>query len=303
MKNLFGVNIKTDEKTYAPYIARSVSEETAAKQEASDADLRSEDKASKLPLWLRIVQYVCLFVAACIIGGLFQAIGESIGDEPFGEMLERFMSTGAVIIILSVGAVCLVIFIVLLIWGKMRSNDVLQSIEHQAVLDESEKILNASYEELGVPSDADEIDVFSFPFKYNRKGKVVNGSPIAQYMAFSMKIFGDDDNIYFADAVNVIKIPRSSVTKTDVISKRVSFIGWTKEQSYKSPDYKPYKIRVNNVGALFIKWCYSVSLLLDGEEMEIIIPPYEQETLEKYIKLNDDAANDEVLSAQGVEGD
>ena len=87
----------------------------------------------------------------------------------------------------------------------------------------------------------------------------------------------------------MIKIPLAAVGAVNVINKRLGFIGWSKEQTPNSPEYKPYKITVNNMGGLFVKWCFSVNLNLDGEEYEIIIPPYENEILRKYVDVEQTA--------------
>ena len=164
-------------------------------------------------------------------------------------------------------------------------------------MDEREKLLSSSYEELGVPDDADELDVFSYAFKLTRKGKEKWGT-VANYIAIRLKIFKDDDNIYFADTSDVIKIPVTAIKAVNSINKRLGFLGWNKDVKPTSPEYKPYKITVNNMGVLFVKWCFSVNLILDGEEYEIIIPPYENEILRKYVDLEqvtgatDEAAED-----------
>ncbi len=288
MKNLFSINVKTQEKTYSPYVVRSVSAETSSQQEAFDEQLTKSEKASKLPLWLRIVQLLCGIVAVCIFCGLMRAFGENEHDESFSEMWARFVGNGAITMII-VGVICLAVFIALLVWGKLRSNKVQASPEYQTVIATAEKLQNSSYEELGVPADADELDVFSYAFKYNRKGKERCGT-VANYITISVKIFKDEDSLYFADTSEVIKIPLSAVKTVDSINKRLSFMGWSKDQKPNSPEYKPYKIRVNNMGILFVKWCLSVKLILDGEEFEIIIPPYESEILKKYVDIEQSAA-------------
>ncbi|MDE7405528.1 MAG: hypothetical protein K2M89_01465 [Clostridiales bacterium] len=284
MENFFRFNVKTEEKTYAQYIERSVSSETSSKQESSDSELTNAQKKSQLPLWLRIIEMLCFLTAVCLLCGLISAFGKGEDGESFGEMWQRFVGNGA-IIILVVGLVCLAAAIALFVWGRIRSKRVQSSPEYQTVIDEREKLQNGSYDELGVPNDADDIDVFCFPFKLNRKGKEVNGSPFAKYVTICFKIFKRDDCLYFADTSDLIKIPLSAVTETYVMAKNVNFWGWTKEQNFNSKEYKLYKIRANNYGTLFVKGCYCINLLLDGNEFEIIIPPYEWQVLEKYIQL------------------
>lgn len=284
MKNLFALNVKTDEKAYTPYIDRAVSSETLSKQDSSGDELNNAQKKSQLPLWLKIIQLVCFLVAACTLGGLLSAFSKGKDGESFGDMWQRFVGNGA-IVILVVGLVCLVAAIALLVWERKRTKRMQASPEFQSVVDDREKLQKDSYKELGVPNDADDIDVFCYPFKYTKRGKEKYGSPFAKYVTISHKIFKDDDNLYFADITNVIKIPLSAVTETYVMAKSVNFWGWTKPEPFNSKEYKLYKIRANQFGAMFVKGCYCINLLLDGNEFEIIIPPYEWQVLEKYIEL------------------
>lgn len=284
MKNFFSLNVKTKEETFAPYKVRSVSEQTTARQDESDDRLENAQKKSQLPLWLRIMEYLCLLTAACIFIGILRAFSESIGDESISSVWDRFVKNGIVIMMI-VFVVCLVVGVALLIWGRKRYKAVLASPEYQTTVEEKESVQKVSYDELGVPADADEIDVFCFGYKLTKKGKPKSANPFAQYVTLNLKIFQHDDNICFADTGDLIEIPRSAITETYVLAKRVTFYGWTKEQSYKSQEYKPYKIRANNYGTLFIKGCYCIVLQLDGEQYEIIIPPYEWQVLEKYVEL------------------
>lgn len=298
MKNLFSLNVKTQEKTYTPFVTRSVSAETSSQQEAFDDKLTKSKKASDLPLWLQVIQLLCLLGAVCIFLGLLRAFGENEHDESFSQMWARFVSNGAITMII-VGVICLAVFIVLFVWGRLRAKKVQASPEYQSAMEEREKLQTDSYKELDVPDNAEELDVFCYPFKYTRKGKEKWGNGLSQYVAIRVKIFKDDDNLYFADTSEVIKIPVTAVRAVNSINKRLGFLGWNKAAKPNSPEYKPYKITANNMGVLFVKWCFFVNLILDGEEYEIIIPPYENEILRKYVDLEqamsevtEDAAED-----------
>lgn len=285
MENLFKFNVKTKESAYDKYIVRSVSDETSSKQDSSYDDLKNMEKISNLPLWLRIIQLLCYLVSLCLLGGLLSAFAKNMGKESFASMWKRFVGNGAIIMIV-VGVVCLVVAIALHIWERKRIKRVESSEEYKTVIDECDNIHSGSYEELGVPSDADSLDVLCFPYKLNRKGKEKNGCQFAQYVPINYKIFKQDDYLYFADVNDLIQIPFSAVTGANYVPKRVMFYGWTKDDAFNSPKYKAYKIRANNFGTLFIKGYISVNLLLDGEEKEIVIPLYEQDVIEKYVPVN-----------------
>ncbi len=285
MQNFFGINVKTQEKTYSPFITRSVSKEVSLKQDEAEQRLYGAEKATQLPPWLKIIQLICLFVAVCTLCGALKAIGEAIGnEEPFAQAWARFVENG-IIWIIAAGLICLAIFGALQIRSFLLKKNVARSPAFNEVLKENEKIQKRSYEELGVPEDADAIDVLTHPFKINKKGKILNGNPLAKHININLKIFKYNDCLFFADTSDLIKIPLSSVITATAVNKRVNFYGWNKEKPYNAQEFKPYKIMANNMGTMVIKGYYSITVLSDGEEREIIIPAYEKDILIKYVTV------------------
>ncbi|MDE5593938.1 MAG: hypothetical protein K2I75_08415 [Clostridiales bacterium] len=285
MENLFKFSVQTEEAVYDKYVVRSVSDDISAKQDNTYDELKKFEKASKIPRWLKIIQILCALTAGCTLLGVLRAFGENIGKESFASMWNRFVGNGVIIIIV-VGVICTAVAIALRVWELKRIKRMESSDEYKTALDECDNMHNGCYEELGVPSDADGIDVLCYPYKLNRKGKEKNGCQFAQYVPINYKIFKQDDGLYFADVNDLIQIPLSAVKEANYVPKRVVFYGWTKDDKFNSEKYKPYKIRANNYGALFMKGYIAVSLLLDGEEKEIIIPLYEQDVIEKYVAVN-----------------
>ena len=81
-----------------------------------------------------------------------------------------------------------------------------------------------------------------------------------------------------ADVNNVIGLPIEDMTGIYKINKRVSFLGWNKEESFNKAPYKQYKMTSNQFGMIFIKPHYSLRFSSFGEEYEILFPAYELET-------------------------
>lgn len=52
-----------------------------------------------------------------------------------------------------------------------------------------------------------------------------------------------------------------------------------------SPTYKPYKVRANQYGMLFVKPYYGMQFKGAEGEYEILIPPYELETMRSLVEL------------------
>ena len=58
-----------------------------------------------------------------------------------------------------------------------------------------------------------------------------------------------------------------------------------KDVPMNSPTYKPYKVRANQYGMLFVKPYYGMQFKGAEGEYEILIPPYELETMRSLVEL------------------
>ena len=65
----------------------------------------------------------------------------------------------------------------------------------------------ATFSGLGVPQTAEEISVVASFFKVNKKGKEKPVSVLMKYNVHEMRIYADEDRLYFADMDGVTAIP------------------------------------------------------------------------------------------------
>lgn len=274
MKNLFGVNWQTGETDNEKFVIRRVGSALSRKQEEAEEQIVGANKSANLPAWLLIVLYVCggyaLIVVVQVVFGL--------SETPFTEMYNNapwvFYSGGA----------CLVVAVALFIYARLKHKKVVENPGVQTLLEDYEKTISKSYEDLRVPAESDSIDVFSYGYKI-KNGKVRDGSGFAKYAVVAVKIFKENDMLCFADTSTVTAIPLSSIQGVFKINKNATFMNWTKEEAHNKGRFKPYKIRVNNYGTYFIKPYYSVRVVLSGEEYEIVLPGYELEVFLSYANV------------------
>ncbi len=271
MTNLFEYNTTTAESKYAKFIIRRTSNETTAKQNEQTERLVQAEKYAQSPLWLSLVMYLTFAFAIIVAGSFLNALLE-VG---FETALHNSR------ILLPIAGVCLVIAAAIFIFKKIRLNKTVSSPAFHNITESYEKINARCYEELSVPETADEINVFMNVFKTTKSGKQKNAA-VANYMAFDFKVFAENNCLCFADVECVVAVPLSQINGIYAINKRASFINWTKQEKTNSPKYKPYKIRQNNMYYI-VKPYYSLRFTSSGEEYEIIIPPYELETIKKYV--------------------
>ena len=122
-------------------------------------------------------------------------------------------------------------------------------------------------------------DVFTSQSRIKKNGKIGFLKPTVnkEYI-----IFGDKDFISFFDLEAIYTIPLSNVASFLIHKKPISFTGWNKEEAYTSQKYKPYKIGYNTESyQYFVKNCSHLTLDIDGQEYEIIFPPYETPIIEE----------------------
>lgn len=271
MRNFFGKNLTTGEKNYAPFIERSASPAVSAKLQESEQAVTNANKAAQ-PAWITIVSTISLACATLTPGEILQTVDDVFGKAWFG-------------MVFAIGVACLVVTIASFIYGIVRCNRVKRSPAFAAVTEEHDKAEKRCYDDIGVPENADETDVFWIHFCLNRKGAVKSGNCIAKYTNTKFKIFKRGNKLCLADVSDLTGIPISSIITAVYVGKRTSFSGWNKPLPRNAEAYKPYRIFESNTGAMSVKGYYSVTMLLNGEESEIIIPSYEGETLKKYVTV------------------
>ena len=275
MKNAFSINVTTNENGADKFKVKKLSEELTRRKEQSENTITDITRAASIPRWLEWV--------AIILGGfgliVFASLLEALTDVGFATAYKNagwlFYAGGASLI------VALIIFIL----RTYKKRTTLNSPAVRDTLSESERLVYRCYEDLGVPYDADDVDIFAEGFK-TKNGKTKRAGMFFQYLNVACKIYRDGDNLYIADTDGVYAFPIVNFTGIVAVKKNATFNCWTKQQPFNKPPYKQYKVRHNNYGMFFVKPYYSVRFTALNEEYEIVIPSYEMDTLQKYVTLN-----------------
>ena len=102
-----------------------------------------------------------------------------------------------------------------------------------------------------------------------------------------MYVFEESGYLTLADHNTVYHIaPISSFKKIECISGKSSFSFWNKEEPYHKGKYKEYKISTDKYETeYYIRNLCSVQFNLNGEEYEIIVPPYDIYAFEDILGL------------------
>jgi len=95
-------------------------------------------------------------------------------------------------------------------------------------------------------------------------------------------VFKRNEDLCILIEDTVFYIPVSRIENFYIYKKAYFFANWNKEDPFNSTKYKPYKIGYETTSyQYFVKNCSHLILNTEGQEYEIIFPPYETPIIEK----------------------
>lgn len=270
MKNLFGIDEAVGVIDGAGFIIRQTDESIIKRQEEISEKLYKLEKSAQTPMWSVIARAICALVA--VVFAVMSIV--SIAKVGF----DGFKSQGGWMLIV---AICtMLIFFALIFIERVRRREDFDSGEMQAQLMKAQALFNESKQSLNIPDGCEEITLLAT--LYRKKGdKIVNVIPFGSYVAIELFLFEEDGKICLADAASVLALDEKELKCIDVFSHSVNVHGWTKAEGFGGEKYAPY-VKINQNGVLSIKDCSSVQFERNGEMFEIVIPPYDRETLLKH---------------------
>lgn len=263
MKNLFSVNVKTNEVRGEEFVIRRPVSDLSRKSEEAIQTLSAYKKKGAMPLWYNLIMYA--FVLASVI--CIPAFLEGCLDNGFEITYQRGSWA------LYIGGAGLILGFTMYIIKRVRLTKLVHNPEVVDFVSDMDKLTDRIRESLHVPENCADIDVFSRPYKM-KNGKEKQYSHFFAYFNLSFWVFKEDDLLCFACAEGVYGIPVSSITEIVLNKKTVSVPQWNKDEPIKNEKYKPY-VKTNNNGMYFIKKHYSIRFMRRGEEWEILIPAYD----------------------------
>lgn len=252
------------------FIVKRVDEGVAARLRTMEREEETVQKTANFPPWLTHVFGVILMCGAFLL-----VIGLDLLDdeEPsFSVAVSRgfwwFIGFGAGLSLLSM------LFFVLQFFKSRAVMNSSAVKEHET---KYEKIKQEALENMLVPQDAAPVDVFVYPYR-KKDGKERGAMPARSLFNLRLHAFRDGEALCLADTGYVVRIPYDSIASIGRICKRTAFMGWNKEEKFNKGSFKPFHIRCNESGQMSVKYCYRVEIR-GSEAFELLIPPYEFETL------------------------
>jgi hypothetical protein len=279
MKPFLGIDLTRDKKNERINGSEFlVQEPSVALSESLKVSMKESDKTiekAKLPLPLRTIQFTCGIIALLIIGAILKAdVSLTVGyqNAPY---------------LFWIAGICAVIWLILWIWSKQKAKTVLEASESIKTFSELDKVAYRIYDELSVPDDAKSVDILSFFYKIKDGNIKMQTKGMQTALCFNpeFRVFADTQNLYLANLDGKYAFPLYSIIALRTIKKRISIIGWNKEQPFNKGFYKQYKLTVNNYGSVFCKYYHILEVNHQSETFEIYIPCYESSVFEELIGL------------------
>lgn len=278
MKPFLGINLTLNKKNEQfngdEFLVQKPSVALSESLEVSTDKAEKTIEKSKLPLPLRIIQFICGIAALLIASGILKAdvsLAEGYHNAP-----GLFWAAG----------ICAVLWLILWLCGNHKAKNILETDESTQTFSHLDVIANAVYTELAVPDDAKEIDILSFFYKI-KDGKIKvqeKGMQVFQYFNPEFKIFTDEENLYLANLEGKYAFPLSSIAKIHTVKKHIRIARWNKDEKYNKGIYKQFKLTTDNYGCIHCKQYYILEITHQGDSYGIYIPCYELATLEECIK-------------------
>jgi len=280
MKPFLGIDLTTNKKNEQmngdEFLIKKPSLALTQSFERSLENTEDTIEKSKLPLPVRIVQWVCGVLGVFIVLGILRSLG---GED--GITLAEVYQNAGWLFWLSGG--CLVVWAILKIISLRKEKDVLETDESNLVFDHLDKSSDAILADLAVPSDAKEIDVLSFFYKV--KGSDIKvcekALSLAPYMNPIFYAFADSENLYLANLEGKYAFPLSAIKGIHTVKKATRIMEWNKDEPFNKGIYKQYKISEDNYGCITCKCHHIIECEHNGESWGIYIPSYELPVIEE----------------------
>ncbi len=262
------------------FITATVAESKTSELEEKEEELQEAADKAKLPLWLRVIKYICGF----FFGIVLLAVVRNLGKLTFAEMFNNAP------ILFIAAFVCAAAWLCLTVCAKTKENKTLKEQDVEQIAYEMDSAVKTIFEELKVPYNAVDIDVLVFRYKV-KDGKVRPISYLFQntpYVNVALKAYVSDGYLYLADLQNLYSFKLSELISITTVNKRISISQWNKDVDPKHERFKQYKLRVNDNSGIFLKPYYILEGEHNGERFGIYFPSYELDNIEILTKLRAD---------------
>lgn len=269
MKNIFSINLQTNEQECDRIICRDTSDKIKEEIRLANDEFIELSKKNKKPNLLGRIQMIAFY-------GSFVSLLFFI-DAATQKTFKVALKENWILFSLFIGLFFASI-ILMLIRTKLSKN-IKKSEEINETAKKYDILLQHIMDDLNVPANRIDIDIYVSP--YIMKGdKKVNPTGRIDFINSIFGFYSDEVNIYFANIEHVYKISKEAIKEIKKVDRSVTINRWLKDAPFKSEIYKEYNI-TGKRGVYSIPSVYKIVFELNGNEYYFIIPEYD------FVKIND----------------
>lgn len=268
MTNFFGINVtkgqECTEMDSIAFVTRTLSVEKGEELEQFRQENEQMEQKASLPLGLRVLKGLCWIVWLIILCGILKSDVSIVQGYHNAPIL--YWAFG----------VCFIGWLVLLIYGRVRMKQAVNTDEFGEHMTHADKLERDVRTALDIPDHADSIDVLAERYVMKNGEPEHRDSGLVAYLNFDMWVFERDGSLCLADTEHVWEIPLSSLYSMTLEKKRRSYPEWHKSEPPGSKKYKPYKITTDSYGHYFSR-CYRIIIRDARGEFYLLIPEFDGE--------------------------
>ena len=185
---------------------------------------------------------------------------------------------------------------------KQRIEKLMRSVEKERLIEEKKRLedeqfydhntkkrialmraLESAYSAMEVPSDADDVDVFSFSYVM-KAGEMI---PVTKYVNLPMKMYVKDRHLYFSDLARAYALSLDSIRSITEVNEKLSFPLWHRDMPHDDSLYTPFNIKYRKLRRMYeTKYYYEMKIEEKGEEYSITFAPYDLAAFERLAEVN-----------------
>lgn len=268
MKIIYGLNVTTDKQNKVTDEV-SLTVKTTTKEQEEKIDKAIEDAKKfvakhTMPWWAVAIQFALLATFAISIIYI-------ISLRNAGETLKNIYSQKG--IFFYIAFIALIALLASMIYERKRKR-ISPEEDSEEITEIYKKIPEESFNILGIPSDAEEIDVLACRYKEKDNSFSLINNLFVQPKNVMRKIYKSEDTLYLADEIRIIGIPLKSIKDYSFVKKTILLTSWNKNESCTSEKYARFEIMVRNK-AMLSRGYYQVNININDEKYILNIMDYD----------------------------
>jgi hypothetical protein len=285
MKPIFATDLTSNKKNEKingdEFLVGRVSSEAVESYEDATGELEDALESAKLSKPLIIVQRVCQFIGIFFVFLILRTF-----VDPRANGISAIMEAVPGVFIICGAA--LIVWLILSVLSAKKSKAVIGSTETQQTVSAVERSVDAICEELGIPDDSALVEVLFFKYVV-KKDKIVikrpSGKSSATHINLSLVTYVKDGDLCITDYESVYAIPLSEIMAIRTEKKTVILPQWKKDEKPNSPEYKEFKISIDQYSNVYVKKYHILEIDHFGKLYGLYFPSYELPIFEKLTGL------------------